>query len=149
MIESLNLRNLRNEVDNLFDRFVERPLGVITGQVVPVIDLYETDTDLVVRADLPGVTERDLDVSLSGQTLTLRGEKPSDRNAQGRTFHVAERSCGAFSRTVRLPVEVDAERIRASYRQGVLEVVLPKKRSAQATRINIQVEGEPGPAPRP
>jgi len=132
------LRTLRNEIDSLFDRFVERPLGVITGQIVPALDISETDTTITVKADLPGMDEQDLDVSLAGNTLTIRGEKKQEREETGRTYHTVERSYGSFSRSIRLPAAVQPDQVTADYKKGVLEIVLPKKEPAQAKKVDIK-----------
>jgi HSP20 family protein len=135
------LRNLRADIDTLFDRFVEKPLGIITGQVVPPLDIVETDTELLVRMDLPGVDEKDIEVSIQNESLTIRGQKKEERNEPGRTYHVVERPAGPFSRTVRLPVQVRLDMVRATFKKGVLEVELPKKELAQARKIEIKAEG--------
>ena len=134
------LRTLRDEIDTLFDRFVERPIGAVMGQVRPTLDLSETDTELVVKADLPGLEEKDLDVSISTDMLTIRGEKKQPHEEAGKTYHVAERSSGSFTRSIRLPVAVNADQVRASYKNGVLEIVMPKKEQAQTKRIEIRTE---------
>lgn len=136
------LRNLRTDIDALFDRFVEKPLGVITGQVVPPLDIAETDTEILVRMDLPGVDEKDIEVSVQNDTLTIRGQKKESRDEPGKTWHVVERPMGPFTRTVRLPVQVRVDMVRATFKKGVLDVELPKKELAQARKIEIRTEGE-------
>jgi HSP20 family protein len=133
-------KGLRNEIDNIFDRFIERPLSTITGQLVPPLDISETDMDIIVKMDLPGVEENDVDVAIVNDMLTIRGEKKKEREEAGKTWHITERASGSFTRSIRLPVEVRVDQVRASFRKGVLEVVLPKKESAQARRIEIKVE---------
>lgn len=133
------LKSLRHEVDSLFDRFVERPLGVITGQVIPPLDLSETDSEVIVRMDLPGMDEKEIDISIQGDVLTIRGEKKEQREESGKTYHVVERASGSFSRSVPLPVAVRVEMVRATYQKGILEVTLPKKELAQVKKIEIKV----------
>ncbi len=145
---SRTLKNLRNEIDSLFDRFVERPLGAVTGQIIPTVDVTETDADVIVKADLPGMDENDLDVSIAENILTIRGEKKQEREQAGKTWHLVERSSGSFSRSIRLPAAVDPDRIQAAYRKGVLEITLPKKEQKQTRRINVTPAPEP-PQPRP
>jgi HSP20 family protein len=134
------LKGLQHEVDNLFDRFVERPLSTITGQVVPPLDICETDNEIIIKVDLPGVEESDLDLSIVNDTLTIQGEKKKEAEECGRTWHIMERSSGKFARSIRLPVEVRMEQIQANFKKGVLEIVLPKKETTQARRINIKSE---------
>lgn len=134
------LRSLRGEIDQLFDRFVERPLGAMTGHVVPTVDISETDDDVIIKADIPGMDESDLDVSIVDNTLTIRGEKKQETERSGRTHHVLERSYGSFSRAMQLPVAVDADKVRATYRKGVLEIALPKKEQTQTRRVEIHTD---------
>lgn len=134
------LRSLRTEIDTLFDRFVERPLGAITGQVVPTLDISETDTELTIKADLPGLDQQDIDVSLSGDTLTIRGQKAQEHEEADKTHHLIERSYGSFSRSIRLPTAVQSDKVEATYKKGVLNIVLPKKEPVRADRIEIKGE---------
>jgi len=140
------IRSLRSEVDQLFDRFVERPIGAMTGHVIPTIDLSETDTDLIVKADLPGMSEQEIDVSIVENTLTIRGEKTQERKEAGKRYHLVERSYGSFSRSMQLPAIVDADRIKASYRKGVLEILMPKKEQVRTRKVQIQAEERAGGA---
>ncbi len=135
------LKSLRNEIDTLFDRFVERPLGVITGQVIPPLDVAETDSEIIVRMDLPGMDEKDIDISIQGDVLTIRGEKKEQREETGKIYHVTERAAGNFVRSVPLPVQVRVDMVRATYAKGILEISLPKKELAQARKIEIKTEG--------
>jgi HSP20 family protein len=133
-------KGLRNEIDTLFDRFVERPLSTLTGQLVPPIDISETDTEIIVKMEVPGMEEEDLDVSITNDILTVRGEKKKEREESGKTYHIVERTFGTFTRSVTLPVAVRVEMIRASYKKGVLEINLPKKELSQAKKIEIKCE---------
>jgi HSP20 family protein len=134
------LKGLRNEIDTLFDRFVERPLSTLTGQLLPPIDICETDTEIIVKMEVPGMEEEDLDVSITNDILTVRGEKKKEREESGKTYHIVERTFGTFTRSVTLPVAVRVEMIRASYKKGVLEINLPKKELSQAKKIEIKCE---------
>jgi len=137
MDPSKAFRTLKSEVDHLFDRFVERPIGAAIGQVIPTLDIHETDNALIVRADLPGMDLPQIDVSVTETTLTLRGEKICDCAGDGTICHLHERSSGTFSRTISLPVAVKAEGVRADYRRGVLEITLPNKEQTQTRRVPI------------
>ncbi|MFA5866297.1 MAG: Hsp20/alpha crystallin family protein [Phycisphaerae bacterium] len=134
------LRGLRNEFDILVDRFLERPLEALTGQPVPSLDVSESEGEITVKMDLPGVDEKDVDISIAGDLLTLRGQKKEEHEDVGKTFHIVERASGKFTRTVRLPVPVRVDMIRATYKKGVLEIVLPKKELTQAKKIEIKSE---------
>jgi len=132
------LRSLRDEMNTVFDRFFERPLGVITGHIVPSVDVGETGSQVVVRADLPGMDLEDIDVSVTKDLLTIRGHKKQERQESGVDFHIIERSSGSFSRSIRLPAAVDEQSVSATYKKGVLEVVLPKREPASEKKIEIQ-----------
>jgi len=135
-------RNLREEIDTLIDRFVERPLGVLTGQMVIPLDLIETDLEFIVKADVPGINEKELDITVQNDVLTLRGTRKEDRDVVGRTGLITERPLGNFARSVRLPVPVRADQVRASYRRGILEIVLPKREPSQGRKIEIKTDDD-------
>lgn len=133
-------RTLRNEIDTLFERFVERPIGAVTRQVVPALDVAETDVQIVVRADIPGIDQADIDISVADDVLTIRGEKKQACEEAGKTFHVTERSYGTFSRSVRLPAGVNVDNVQASYKKGVLEIILPKKEESKSKKVQIKTD---------
>jgi HSP20 family protein len=106
------------------------------------IDLSETPAELKVCADLPGVAESDIDVSLDEDVLTIRGQRHAERRGDKENMHVLERSVGTFTRSVRLPVAVDPEKVSARFEHGVLTVTLPKLKPADRTRkIQVQTVG--------
>jgi len=136
--------SFRREVDRMFDDFFNsfgstalRPAGgwdVIT----PAVDLNETDNEVLVTAELPGVSEKEVEVSLAGDVLTIKGEKKYEHEEKnGMNGYYAERRYGSFSRSIALPFEVRDEKIDASYDKGVLTVRIPKKPEAQPRRIAI------------
>jgi HSP20 family protein len=134
------MKSLRNEIDTLFDRFIERPLSTLTGQLVPPLDISETDTEISVKMEIPGIEEENMDVSIVNDVLTVRGEKKREREESSKIYHVTERTYGTFTRSVTLPVAVRVDMIRASYKKGILEINLPKKELTQAKKIEIQTE---------
>jgi HSP20 family protein len=122
--------------------FGDRPYG--WGVDLAAVDVLETDKALVVRAELPGVNEKDIEVRLSRDTLTIVGEKTEQRSeggAEGR-FHLSERRYGAFQRSFRLPAAIDADRVDATFKNGVLVVTLPKNPDVadQSRKINVKSE---------
>lgn len=131
---------LRREVDDLFSRATPRVAPSGAG-VLPEINLYENANGLVLTAELPGMKLEDLELSVEGKWLTLAGERriapPTSERA---SFHRRERRPGKFRRTVELPREVDAEKIQASYRDGVLAVRLPRSAAAMPRRIEVTSE---------
>ena len=128
----------RRQFDRLFDAFLGRDqFDPGKGQWVPSIDEVESDKEIVVRAELPGVDEKDLSVTLQGNLLTIKGEKKSEKEEKGKNFHRSESYYGSFQRTLPLTVSVDAEKIKAGYKKGVLEVHLPKKPELKAKDIPV------------
>ena len=132
------LSTLREEIDRLF----ETPLTALTTMShqfssgwLPAIDLYEDQDDLVLKAELPGVNKDDIDISLHGDVLTLSGER-MDSHQDAEVFR-SERFLGKFQRTLTLPVMVDAARVQASYKAGILTVTLPKAEQAKPKQIQI------------
>ncbi|MBW2057703.1 MAG: Hsp20/alpha crystallin family protein [Deltaproteobacteria bacterium] len=134
------LTNLREEMDRIWKRFLEEWPGpeVFRGQWVPSVDLSETPKEIVVRAEIPGMDAKDIDISLSNGVLTIRGQKEQEREDKEENFHRIERSYGSFSRSIRLPAEVESDKIKATCRNGVLKITLPK--SERAKEIKIKVE---------
>ncbi|RMH98913.1 MAG: Hsp20/alpha crystallin family protein [Calditrichaeota bacterium] len=135
---------LRREMDRLFDRFYNE-FGLTRwdegwGEVFPRVDVKETDREVVVTAELPGIDEKDLDISVSDDVLTLRGEKREEREEREGNFYRMERSYGTFHRDIALPCEVDPDKVEAVYRKGVLTIHLPKKEESRrrAKRIAIK-----------
>ncbi len=127
------------------DRF-NRPLGDTQGHLssiegfgawIPPVDVIEKDDRLIFRAEIPGVNRDDIDVNVENGTLVLRGEKKQETQVDNESAHRVERSYGSFSRSFALPTSVAADRITANYRDGVLEVVLPKAEEAKPRKIKI------------
>lgn len=134
---------LRKEMDRLWDSFFEgRPGGRNReeGEWLPSLDVAETKGDLVVKAELPGMDPKDIDISLSEGVLTIRGEKKQEKEEREEGYHLIERSYGSFTRSIRLPKEVQSEKIEASFKNGILKVVLPKSEEAKKKEIKIKVE---------
>ena len=132
---------LRNEMDRLYDRFFDwRPFQRFSeeGEWLPSLDVSETSKEIVVKAELPGLEPKDIDVSLDGNVLTLRGERRQEKEENDESFHRVERSYGTFSRSVRLPAEVDQTQIKATYKRGVLKIRLPKSKKAEGRRIEVR-----------
>lgn len=140
---SRDLGTLRNEMDQLFESiFSNRPFysgREAADLITPPVDVEETAEGYVFRADLPGMTEKDVKVSLVGDTLTLRGERKRESEETSGNVRRTERLFGAFERTFTLPAPVRADRVKASYRNGVLEIQVPKAEEARVREIEVQV----------
>ena len=104
----------------------------------PPVDIYETEKEIVLKADLPEVKPEDVDIRMENNTLTLRGERRLEKDVKDESYHRVERQYGSFSRTFALPGTVDADKIDARYENGVLRVVLPKREEARPKQIRIK-----------
>jgi len=136
------LSSLRRDMDRLWDRFFGEDLGLTRWREVwtPSLDVSETKNDLIVKTEIAGVDPKDVDISLSGDTLTIKGEKKQEKEEKEEGYHLMERSYGSFSRSVRLPVEVDQDKVKASYKNGVLKITLPKSEKMRAKEIKVNIE---------
>jgi HSP20 family protein len=106
----------------------------------PALEMYEKDNNFVVKAELPGVKKDDVDVSITGDTLTIKGQKKASKEIKDEDYYRCESHYGSFSRSVTLPAAVDAKKIEASYENGILEVHVPKAKEAVPTKVEIKVK---------
>ncbi len=106
----------------------------------PAVDIFETENELVLRADLPDVELKDIDVRIENQTLTIAGERKFETQDAGKAFHRIERSYGNFVRSFSVPSAFDTEKIGAEYKNGVLTVSLPKKEAAKPRQVKVEVK---------
>jgi len=134
------LDTMRNEMDRLWDSFFEGRPKVRFGEWFPSLDVAETKNDIVVKVELPGMDQKDIDVSLSDGHLVIKGEKKHEKEEKEENYHFIERRYGSFTRSVQLPKEVKRDKISASYKNGILKVVLPKSEEAKKKEVKIQVE---------
>ena len=139
-----HLNQLRNEVNRVFDSpFDGFGRGQFFNNWVPAIDVYQDRDNVIVRAELPGMKKQDIDVSLHDGTLTISGERKHDEKAEESNSYRSERFFGRFQRTISLPVSVDAGKVVATYKNGILTVSLPKTEEAKPKQIAVNVtEGE-------
>ena len=107
----------------------------------PSVDIYETENELVLKADLPEVNLEDIDVRVENDTLTLKGERKFQKDDSVRGYHRIERSYGSFTRSFSVPATVDPEKVKAEFKNGVLTVTLPKKEAAKPRQVKIEVTG--------
>jgi len=139
-----DLMRMREEMDHLFDRFFseapEPRRGLLEGEWAPSMDVAEIDENIVVTAELPGVKQEDVDVSVTNDILTLKGEKKEEKEVKEKNYHRIERSYGSFQRSVRLPAAVQADKAKAVYKDGVLNITIPKVEEAKPKQIKINVE---------
>jgi HSP20 family protein len=131
---------MRGEMDRLWDSFFEGRPKVRFGEWFPSLDVAETKNDIVVKIELPGMNQKDIDISLSDGHLIIKGEKKQEKEEKEENYHFIERSYGTFTRSVQLPKEVKHDKVTASYRNGVLKVVLPKSEEAKKKEVKVKVE---------
>ncbi len=131
---------LRRKMDHLFDSFLgAESVESKMGQWIPRVDEVETDQEILVKVELPGVNEKDISVRLVGDMLEIKGEKESEKEEKGKKFHKTERYHGSFERSLLLPASVEPDEIRADYSKGVLEIHLPKKPESKPRDIAVSV----------
>jgi HSP20 family protein len=138
-----DLVSLQDEMNRLFEGFFGRPMLTQDwgeGEWNPSVDVSETKDKVVITADLPGMTKDDVKISIQDHTLTLEGEKKREKEEKGENYHRLERSYGSFCRSFTLPAAVKADKIKASYKDGVLSVTLPKAEEAKPKEIPISTE---------
>jgi HSP20 family protein len=134
---------IRREMDRLWDSFLEgRSVRRAEDdrEWLPSVDVSETKNDLVIKAELPGLDPKDIDISMNNGYLTIKGEKKNEKEEKDENYHLIERSYGSFTRSVRLPREVQSDKITASFKNGILKITLPKSEEAKKKEIKIKVE---------
>jgi len=136
-----NASDIQGEVNRLFDNFFGRPggSGPAGRSWAPAVDLYETKDDLVLTMEVPGVRDKDVSVSITGDLLTIKGERGFEHDVKEQQLLHVERAYGKFERMVQLPIPVQADKVKASYRDGVLEVRLPKTDEIKPKEIKVDI----------
>ena len=132
---------LQQEIDRLFEGFSRGFTGFAgfpSRELMPSMDLSETDKEIEISAELPGLEEKDIQLNVSDNVLTIRGEKKNEREETKKDYHLIERSYGSFTRSVQLPDGVNADNIKAVMSKGVLKVTVPKPAPAQTKKIDIK-----------
>ena len=138
-----DLNLLQDRMNRLFDDAgrgwrADEPAATTTWS--PAVDIFETEGEIIVKAELPGMERKDITLHLENNVLSLRGERKFEKETKDENYHRIERSYGAFSRSFSIPATVDEENIRAEYKDGVLNIVLPKKEQARPKQIKIATE---------
>jgi HSP20 family protein len=145
----MDLTNWERDMDRMMDDFFgrrmrswwpERWFGRESEITIPSLDVYEEKDDIVVKAELPGMDKNDIEVNISDSHLTLKGEKKKEEKVEEENYYRCERSYGSFLRTVDLPAEVQADKIKASFKNGILEVRLPRSEESKTKEIKVKVE---------
>jgi len=130
---------MRDDMDRLFDVFFGAQTQEMEDLWRPAIDIEENNGNLMVRAEIPGMRKEDIKVSVKEDMLTISGERKRENETKEKTFHRIERSYGQFRRMIRLPATVDADKVKATYKDGVLNVTLPKPESMKPKHIDVEI----------
>ena len=130
---------LQNRVNSLFRDFNEGESSLTTTNFIPAVDIYEDEKRIVLKLEVPGIPEKDLDVTVENNTLVVKGERKFEKEEKEENFHRIERRYGSFSRAFTLPTTVETENIDAKYENGVLKLELKKKPEAQPKQIKVNV----------
>jgi HSP20 family protein len=140
------IRALHDEMESLFDNFFHgfeiEPTGRRTQAFIPSLNVSEDDKHIEVTAELPGMDEKDIEVNVSNDFLTIKGEKKIEQEEKGKNYYRVERSFGSFHRAVPLSAEVDENKVQAAFKKGVLKITLPKKTPQQAQTKKIEIQSE-------
>lgn len=132
---------MHREMHRFFDEFFAEPQRLL-GQVswTPAVDVLEDEKQFILKAELPGIEQKDIEISLQDNTIMIKGEKKEEKEEKSELRHRLERSYGGFMRTFQLPSGVDTEKVEAHYKNGILEVTLPKTGEQKAKMIEIKTE---------
>lgn len=132
---------LQERMNRLFEERLGRTQGEdnLTAAFAPPVDIYEDEHEIVLEVDVPGLDQKDLDVRIENNTLTIRGERKMQTEVKEENFHRVERAYGSFARSFTVPPTVNAEQIAASYTNGVLRLVLAKREETRPKQIKVQI----------
>lgn len=134
--------SIHNEIDNLLHEFFGGPIhtGPLAGEWLPAADITETEDKVFVKAELPGIEEKDIDLSIGGNLLTIRGEKKHVKEDKDENHCLGDRYYGSFHRTFQLPADIDQSSADATYRKGVLKITISKVEEGKRKKIKINVK---------
>ncbi|MDN3513186.1 MAG: Hsp20/alpha crystallin family protein [Candidatus Brocadia sp.] len=137
-----SISSMQEEMNRMFDRFFRggdlAEFGV-AGTWVPPLDLSETADKVTVKAEIPGMDPKEIDISIQGDTLTIKGEKKEEKEEKGKNYYRMERRYGSFSRSIDLPASVDSNKVTAECKNGVLEITMQKKEEVKPKQISVKV----------
>jgi len=137
------LAQLQNRVNRLFqESSLGQDEGLTTTSFVPPVDIYETEQSIVLKMEVPGVEQKDLDIRIENQTITIRGERKFESEVKEDNYHRVERRYGSFQRSFSLPNTVNPEQVTADYESGILKITLAKRAEAKPKQIKVNVGGQ-------
>ena len=137
------LVDLQSRMSKLFENTISRQTreeNIAQTTWTPAVDVYETNKEIVLKAELPDMNQKDINLSVESNMLILEGERKLEEETKKENYYLLERSYGKFKRSFSLPTSVDADRIIAEYNRGVLKVILPKKEATKAKEISIDIK---------
>ena len=134
------MMTLREAMDRLFDDAFTRPFSLRDGWTVPAIDMYQTDDEIVVKAALPGIKADEVQINITGEVLTLKGEMKHEEEKKEKAWHMREQRWGSFERSVVLPTDVVSDKAKAEFENGILTITLPKAEEVKPKVINIKAK---------
>jgi HSP20 family protein len=135
------MMTLRDAMDRLFDDAFTRPLRLNDGNwSMPTVDMYQTDNEVVVKAAIPGVKTDDVQINVTGEVLTIKGEVKEKDETQEKAYHLREQRWGMFERTLALPTDVIADKAKAEFENGILTITLPKAEEVRPKTISIKTK---------
>jgi HSP20 family protein len=131
---------MREAMDRLFDDAFTRPLGTGSGFRVPAVNMYQTDNDVIVQAAVPGLKVEDVQITITGDVLTLKGEFKEKAESKDKAYHIREQSFGAFERSLRLPGSVIADKSKAEFEDGIMTITLPRAEDERPKTITVKAK---------
>ena len=140
--ERSEIDRFRTEIDRLFDDFfIRRSFGrdFEEGDWMPAVDISESEKEIIIHAEIPGVDAKALDITLSGRNFTIKGERKQEQEEKRESYHRIERRYGSFHRSFELPADVDGDKVEAAYEDGVLTVNLPKSKEQSVKKTEVKV----------
>jgi HSP20 family protein len=133
--------SLRDAMDRLFDDAFMRPSSLASSNwQAPAVDMYQTNDEIVIKVALPGIKAEEVQISVTGEVLTLKGEVKQDEETEEKTYHIREQRWGVFERTIMLPTDVVADKAKANFEDGILTISLPKAEEVRPKTITVKAK---------
>ena len=136
----LDIVNVRDTMDRMLDNYFGRSPVTFEGYGVVDLDLYQTENDVVIEASIPGINPDDINISVAGEVLTIKGEVKQEKETKEADYHIKERRYGSFSRSITLPTQINAEKAAADFKNGILKLTLPKAENVKPKTITVKAK---------
>jgi len=134
-----DLQAIQDKIDRIFEESL-RGRDIVSGGWAPAVDIYETDDAIVLEAELPGMNEKDIEVKVEDNVLSIKGERKFEQERKEENYYRMERYYGTFQRSFTLPSNIDTDKIKAEYKKGILKIEMPKKEQAKPKQIKVEVK---------